>query len=424
VEAPDAAKKPKTIWQILGPGIVTGASDDDPSGIGTYSQAGAQFGFGMLWTLLFTFPLMCAIQEISARIGRTTGHGIAGNLRRHFPKWVSYPVIVLVFVANTLNIGADLGAMGQSLRLLIGGPPLVYVLLFAIACFGLPAMLSYKKYEGILRWLTVVLFAYVIAAFTVHVPWSGALRSTVVPSLKLDVSYLAILVAVLGTTISPYLFIWQASEEAEGVKNSKGEKALIRSPEEAPVQLRRIRIDTYIGMLFSNSVAWFIMLASAVTLFATGHHQISSAQDAAEALRPIAGHFAFLLFTVGIIGTGLLAVPVLAGSAAYALGEQMRRRVGIDFSPKRAPAFYVIFGTATFLGASINFSSINPIRALVWSAIINGVVAVPVMVAMMLMVRNPKVMGDIAHQGKWLHRFGWLATFVMAVAVLAMFATS
>lgn len=413
----------KTIFQIMGPGLITGASDDDPSGIGTYSQAGAQFGFGMLWTMLFTYPLMSAIQEIAARIGRVTGRGVSSNLRRHYPKWFSVPLVLLVFIANVLNLGADLGAMGASLKLLMGGPALLYVILFALICFLVPAACNYKRYAGILKWLTVVLFAYVITAFVVKVPWATALSRTVEPDIRLNVNYLSLLVAVLGTTISPYLFFWQASEEAEEVHTSKEERALIRDPSETKEQLRRIRIDTYLGMFFSNSIAWFIMLASAATLFATGHRDIASAQEAAQALKPIGGNIAFALFALGIVGTGLLAVPVLAGSAAYAVGEQMKQRVGIDYSPRRAPVFYAIFGVAVLIGAALNFTSINPIRALVWSAIINGVVAVPVMVAMMLMVHNEKVMGSLAHKSNWLYRFGWLATAVMGVAVVAMFAT-
>ena len=421
----DAGEQPKrkTIFQVLGPGLITGASDDDPSGIGTYSQAGAQFGFGMLWTMLLAYPLMSAIQEIAARIGRVTGRGVSANLRRHYPRWFSLPIVGLVLVANVLNLGADLGAMAASFKLLVGGVALVYVVVFAAVCFFVPAAFSYKKYANFLKWLTIALFSYVATAFVVHVPWTEAFRRTVEPDIHFNVGYLSLLVAVLGTTITPYCFFWQASEEAEEVNTSKAEKALIRSPSETKVQFKRIRIDTYLGMLFSNVVAWFIILAAAATLNAHGLTDITSAQEAAQALKPLGGQVAFFLFAAGIVGTGLLAVPILAGSAAYAVGEQMKRRVGIDYSPKRAPVFYAIFGVATAIGAALNFTSINPIKALVWSAIINGVVAVPVMVAMMLMVHNEKVMGPLAHHGKWLYRFGWLATVVMGIAVIAMFAT-
>lgn len=419
----DDNPKKKTLLQILGPGLITGASDDDPSGIGTYSQVGAQFGFGMLWTMLFTYPLMSAIQEISARIGRTTGHGLAGNLRRHYPTWFGYPLVTLLLVANVLNIGADIGAMGASLKLLIGGPALVYDVGFSLICFVGAAAFSYKKYSLILKWMTVGLFAYVATAFTVKVPWAQALQATVTPNLSLNVDYLAALVAVLGTTISPYLFFWQASEEAEEIQLKKEERALKGHPEQATTEFRRIRIDTYLGMFFSNAVAWFVILAAAVTLHAHGQTDIDSAQQAAQALQPLGGKLAFFLFAAGIIGTGLLAVPILAGSAAYAIGEELRRRVGIEFSPRRAPFFYVVMGVATVLGVGLNFTPINPIRALVWCAVINGVVAVPVMIAMMLMTRNEKVMGSMATKGGLLNWMGWLATAVMSVAVLAMFAT-
>ena len=422
--ANDAKHKPRNLFQILGPGLITGASDDDPSGIGTYSQAGAQFGFGMLWAVLFTWPLMSAVQEISARIGRTTGRGIAANLRRYYPKWFSYPIVGLLCVANILNIGADIGAMGASLKLLIGGPAAVYDCAFAALCVMVPAMLSYKKYASILRWLTLVLFAYVIAAFLLHVPWSDSLYSTIVPKITFQSSYIALMVGVLGTTISPYLFFWQASEEAEEVQLKKDERALKQHPEEAKHQLRRIRIDTVIGMFYSNAVAWFIMLAAALTLHREGITNIQSAAEAAHALRPLGGEFAFLLFAAGIIGTGLLAVPVLAASAAYAVGEEMKRRVGLEFSPKKAPVFYTVMALATAIGLAINFlHGINPIEALVWCAIINGVLSVPLMFTMMLMVSNPKVVGEITCS-KWLLVIGWIATVLMALAVAAMLATA
>ena len=408
---------------MLGPGLITGASDDDPSGIGTYSQVGAQFGFGMLWTMLFSYPLMSAIQEISARIGRTTGKGIGANLRNHYPNWFSYPMVFMLLLANILNIGADLGAMGASLKLLIGGPALLYDVLFAAACFGGAALLSYKKYSSVLKWLSLVLLAYVSVAFVIKVPWGEALRSTVVPKFSLKADYLAAIVAVLGTTISPYLFFWQASSEAEEVQIVKEDKPLKKAPDQAKYHLKRIRIDTYFGMLISNAVAWFIILAAAVTLHAKGQTDIGSAQQAAEALKPIGGKFAFLLFAGGIIGTGMMAVPVLAGSAAFAIGEEMKTKVGLDYTPQKAPTFYVIMALATLIGVGLNFTPINPIKALVWSAVINGVVAVPVMVAMMLMIRNNKIMGPLVNRGRWLYIFGWIATIVMGAAVIAMFLT-
>jgi len=413
----------KPILQMLGPGLITGASDDDPSGIGTYSQAGAQFGFGMLWVILFTYPLMCAIQEISARIGRTSGRGLAANMRRFFPRWFAFPVVALLLAANILNLGADLGAMAAAAKLLIGGPALLYVVGFAIVSFLGAAFFRYKQYSNVLKWLSMILFAYLVVPFLVKVPWAEAIRHTVVPEIHYEGGFIALLVGIFGTTISPYLFFWQASGEAEESRIDPESSPLRTSPEQAPAELNRIRIDTLIGMGVSNVVAWFIILSAAVTLFISGHHDIQSASDAASALKPLGGQLATLLFSVGIIGTGLLAVPVLAGSAAYALGEELKARVGIDFSPKRAPIFYTVMGVATALGVALNFSPINPIKALVWSAVLNGIVAVPVMVAMMLMVRDERIMGPLKERGPVLYGFGWLATGVMGLAVVAMFLT-
>jgi NRAMP (natural resistance-associated macrophage protein)-like metal ion transporter len=420
---PTVKSKEKSVLQMLGPGLITGASDDDPSGIGTYSQVGAQFGFGMLWTMLFSYPLMSAIQEISARIGRTTGRGIGGNLRKHYPNWFGYPIVFMLFAANILNIGADLGAMGASLKLLIGGPVLIYDLLFALACFGGAAFLSYKKYSAILKWLSLVLLAYIAVAFIIKVPWGEALHGTVVPAFTLKSDYLSAIVAVLGTTISPYLFFWQASSEAEEVQIAPEDQPLKKAPDQVKYNLKRIRIDTYFGMFISNAVAWFIILAAAVTLHAKGQTDIGSAQQAAEALKPIGGKFAFLLFAGGIIGTGMMAVPVLAGSAAFAIGEELKTKVGLDYTPQKAPIFYAVMAIATLIGVGLDFTPINPIKALVWSAMINGVVAVPVMVAMMLMIRNKKIMGPLVNRGRWLYVFGWMATIVMSAAVIGMFIT-
>jgi NRAMP (natural resistance-associated macrophage protein)-like metal ion transporter len=409
---------------LLGPGLIAGASDDDPAGIATYSQSGAMFGYGMLWLMPFVWPFMSAIQEIAARIGRTTGHGIAQNLRRHYPKWFSIPIVVLLCAANVLNLGADLGAMGVSLKLMIGGPAQLYVALFAVLSVLGVTLLSYRRYARLLRWLTIFLMAYVGAAMASQVDWSAALRGTLIPSVALEPGYLAMIVAVLGTTISPYVFFWQASEEAEEVRISKPDHALKSHPEEAPAQLRRIRWDTLIGMLFSNATAWFIMLTCASTLHESGVTRIDTAEQAAEALRPLAGQGAFYLFALGIIGTGLLAVPVLAGSAAYAVGEELRQRVGIEYPPKKAPYFYAVFGIATLLGVGISLSGINPMRALVLSAIVNGVVAVPLMAAMLLMVRSERVMGPISHRSPTLIALGWAATLLMAAAAIAMAAVS
>ena len=413
---------PRKFLQTLGPGLITGASDDDPSGIATYSQVGAQFGYSVLWTMLFSYPLMTAIQEISARLGRVTGRGIAGNMRLHYPRWLMIPIILLLLAANTLNLGADISAMGASLQLLVGGPAPLYAALFALGSLLLQVFVSYTRYTMILKWLCLSLFTYVGIVFVVRVPWGEALRGTLLPSIHLNADYLTALIAVLGTTISPYLFFWQASAEVEEVHTVPGERPLRRAPEQAPAELARISVDTWLGMGASNLIAFFIILTTAVTLHASGRTHIDTAAQAAEALRPVAGQFAFLLFGVGIIGTGLLAIPVLAGSAAYAIGEALHWRTGLDRKPTEARGFYAVLAVATLLGLGLTFLSFDPIRALFWSAVINGVVAVPIMILMMLMGTSRKVMGDFTLSG-WLLVVGWLSTTVMALAALGLFAT-
>ena len=413
----------KGLLECLGPGLITGASDDDPSGVATYSQAGAKFGLGMLWTTLFTLPLMAAIQEISARIGRITGKGIAANLQRHYSPWISYPIVMLLIIANTLNIGADIGAMGAGVQLLIGGPAHLYVVLLAGLSLFLQIQIPYCRYAKYLKWLTVALFAYVGVVFTVHIPWGQTFHAMIIPPIQMKAEYLALLVAVLGTTISPYLFFWQASLEVEDMQAAPNEKALNQQPSQAREQLRRIRLDTYTGMTFSNLIAFFIILTTAVTLHANGVTEIESAEQAATALRPIAGKWAFLLFAMGIIGTGMLALPVLAGSGAYALGELLKWPTGLERKWREAKGFYAILAVATIIGAAMNFTHIDPIKALIWSAVLNGVVAVPTMVVMMLMTHNAAVMGKLTLISKNLRALGWLATAVMLLAVIAMFAT-
>ncbi len=336
LDAPTAVKQPTwpTFRDVMGPGLITGASDDDPSGIATYSQAGAQFGYGVGWTLLLTYPLMCAIQLISAQVGRVTGRGLAGNLRRHYPTWLLYPLVGLLVIANTINLGADLGAMAAALHLLIAGPVVLYIAAFAIVTVLAEVYMRYARYASILRWLTLSLFAYVGAVFVVGVPWRTVAQNLVLPHISLDGGYLTVVVAVFGTTISPYLFFWQAGEEVEKEKDDPIAKPLIRAPEQAPVEMARMQIDTLVGMGFSNIVALFIMLTTAATLNAHGVTDIQTSSQAAEALRPIAGRFAFTVFALGIIGTGLLAVPVLAGSAAYAVGEALGWRVGSGEAPR------------------------------------------------------------------------------------------
>jgi NRAMP (natural resistance-associated macrophage protein)-like metal ion transporter len=413
--------KPRLL-DTLGPGLITGASDDDPSGIGTYSQAGAQFGLGISWMMLITYPLMASIQEISARVGRVTGRGIAGNVCRHYPGWLMQIIVVLLFVTNAVNIGADLGAMGDALRLLVPAPASLYVVLFGVACILAQTFLQYALYVRVLKWLCLSLFAYVAALATVHVPWGEALKGLVIPRLTWNANFLTTMVAIAGTTISPYLFFWQAAEEAEDIRVKPERTPLKRAHHQAPAAFARIRADTLVGMAFSNVIAIAIIITTAATLHGNRVTDIESSAQAAEALKPVAGEFAYLIFTLGIIGTGLLAVPVLAGSAAYALGEGRRWPVGLDRQPKEAAAFYASIAIATLIGIGLNFTPINPIKALYWSAVINGVVAVPVMVLLMLMTANRSIMGDFTIGG-WLRALGWLSTAAMAACVVGMVLT-
>ena len=420
---PSPVKQPEhpKLMQIMGPGLITGASDDDPSGIATYSQAGAQFGYAMSWTMLFSYPLMVAIQMISAEIGRVTGKGIAGNLRGNYPSALLYGLVGLLLVANTINLGADLGAMAAALKLLIGGPQLAYIALFGVVSVLLEVFARYSRYVSILKWLSLSLFAYVATVLIVQVSWRDVLAG-LVPHITLDGKYITMVVAILGTTISPYLFFWQANVEVEDEQENPVSKPLKDAPEQAPMEMERIRLDTYIGMGFSNIVALFIIIATAATLHAHGITDIQTSSQAAEALRPIAGKFAFWVFALGIIGTGMLALPVLAGSAAYAVGEVFDWPVGLAQQPKRAKAFYGTIAGATLIGALLNFTPLDPIKALFWSAVINGVVAVPVMIMIMLMAAKPAIMGQFVLPIR-LKVMGWLATAVMTAATIGMFAT-
>jgi Mn2+/Fe2+ NRAMP family transporter len=376
----------------------------------------------MTWLMLFTWPLMAAIQEISARIGRVTGKGIAANLREHYSVWLLHPIVTLLLIANFINLGADLGAMGDALRLLIGGPRGFYVILFAAACTTLEIFSSYQRYVKILKWMTLSLFAYVATALIVHVPWGEVAYDTIVPQMSWQKDYIVVIVAVLGTTISPYLFFWQSSEEAEEERVNPAAHPLTEHPEEARGEIRRIEIDTYVGMGLSNLVAFFIMVTTAATLHANGVTDVQTSEQAAEALRPIAGQFAFIVFSLGILGTGVLAVPVLAGSSAYALAEAMQWSTGLGRQPGEAKRFYATIVGGTLIGVGINFVNIDPIKALFWSAVINGVVAVPVMVIMMIMAMQPKVMGQFTlPRPLWV--LGWLSTAAMAFAVVTMLAT-
>lgn len=404
---------------VLGPGLITGASDDDPSGIATYSQAGAQFGYGLTWTMLFSYPLMSAVQEISARIGRTTGRGIAGNMRVYYPNWLLQAIVVLLLIANTINIGADLGAMADALRLIVGGPQLLYVVLFAGISVALEIFLKFSRYVSILKWLTVSLFAYFGTILFVHVPWAEIARGLFIPTLSPDPQFWTTVVAIFGTTISPYLFFWQASQEVEEEKADPRRKPLKKAPRQSTHAIKRIRVDTYVGMAFSNVVALAIMITAGATLHAGGVTDITSSSQAAEALKPVAGQFAFTIFALGIIGTGLLAIPVLAGSAGYALGEARKWPIGLEREPLKAKAFYATIALATFLGACLDFTPVNPIKALYWSAVVNGVVAVPVMVVMMLMTARRDVMGSVVVPVA-ARLVGWAATGIMTLAAAVM----
>jgi NRAMP (natural resistance-associated macrophage protein)-like metal ion transporter len=412
----------KDFFKRLGPGLITGASDDDPSGIGTYSQAGAQLGYGIGWTMLFTYPLMAAIQEIAARIGRVTGHGIAGNVCRNFPAPAVWFLIILLFVANTINIAADLGAMADALKLLIGGPSVPYVVAFGALSVLAQIFFDYDRYVMVLKWLTLSLFTYVVAAVIVHVPWDEALVGILIPKISLDGAFLTTLVAILGTTISPYLFIWQSSQEAEEQRIDKDKKPLKQDTAEAAAEFQRIRLDTLVGMGFSNLIALAIIITTASTLHAKGIIDIQSSAQAAEALKPVAGVFAEFIFALGIIGTGLLALPVLAGSTAYAVGEGRKWPVGLSRKPRQALAFYSVVAVSVGLGIALNFTSIDPIKALYWSAVVNGILAAPVMVFLMVLVRRKKVMGELVVSG-WLYGLGWASTGAMALCIVGMFAS-
>ena len=412
----------KQVLAQMGQGLVTGASDDDPSGIATYSQVGAQFGYGLLWTMFLSYPLMAAIQEISARIGRVTGCGIAANLRKSYPKPLLYSVLTVMSIANIFNLGADIGAMGAALQLLIPGNIIIFTITCSVASLIAVLFTPYSKYVKYLKWLPLSLFAYVGVIFFVHVPWSEALRGALIPHIQLTKLYLAALIAVLGTTISPYMFFWQASQEVQEVKNNRGEESLKSAPTQARHQLSRIRIDTYVGMAFSNLIAFFIILTAASTLHAHGITEISSSAQAATALEPLAGRFAFILFVCGIVGTGLLAIPVLAASAAFGIGEACRWQISLERPPKHAIRFYSVIAAATLIGLSLNFLHINPVKALFWAAILNGVVAAPLMAVIMIIASSQKVMGKFVIPS-YLKCVGWIATGVMLCVCLGVFFT-
>jgi len=414
--------RPRRWLSQLGPGLITGAADDDPSGIATYSQAGAQFGFQLGWTVVLTYPLMVGIQMVSARMGRVTGHGLASNIRRHFPRPVLYGIVAMLVAANTINVAADIAAMGEALQLVVGGPEHGHAVVFGVTCLLLQVFLPYQRYVRYLKWLTLALLSYVAVVFTIHVPWREALRGIVWPHLVLNGDALTVIVAVFGTTISPYLFFWQAAQEVEEVNADPRAFPLRDAPDTARRHLRRIKADTYIGMGFSNLIALCIIVSAAATLYAAGIHEVRTASQAAEALRPLAGEAAFLLFSLGIIGTGMLAVPVLAGSAAYAVAEAFEWKSGLDLKLLEAREFYAIVALATLGGVALDFTPIDPFKALFWTAVLNGVIAVPIMIVMMLLADDARVMGPFTVTRR-LKALGWLCTWTMAAAVIAMFVT-
>jgi NRAMP (natural resistance-associated macrophage protein)-like metal ion transporter len=410
---------PLAALKKLGPGLVTGAADDDPSGIATYSQAGAQYGFGLLWTIVLTYPLMAGIQMICARIGLVTGRGLASNMQRSYPVTLTLPLIFLLLIANIINIAADLSAMSDAVKLAIGGPRHFYSIIIGGTCLLLQVFIPYHRYLPILKWLTLSLFAYVGTVFASHVDWSHVIQETFLPHISFDANYVLLVVGVFGTTISPYLFFWQAAEEVEDIADVPDRKSLIDHPAQAPRELKRVTFDTMFGMGFSNTISFFIMLTTAATLFPAGIHNIQTSAEAAAALRPIAGDFAFILFALGILGTGLLAIPVLAGSAAYAVAEIMKKPASLKLTIWTAKHFYAVIVIATLIGVGLDFSGIDPIKALIWSAVINGIVAVPLMIAVMHMSSMTKIMGDFTIKGKT-KLLGWLATALMTVTAIIL----
>jgi NRAMP (natural resistance-associated macrophage protein)-like metal ion transporter len=403
----------------LGPGLITGAADDDPSGIATYSQAGAQAGFNLLWTMVLTFPLMVAIQMVSALIGRVTGNGLARNMGEVMPGWLVSILVTLLFTANTINVGADLAAMGEAARLVTGLSGHGFTIAFAFLSLILQLFIPYRRYARFLTALTLSLFAYVALIFTVHLDWGGIGLGLIGVHAELSERAATTIVAVFGTTISPYLFFWQSAQEVEEVGQHRAAKPLLAAPRQARSALSRIRFDTIAGMFISNLIAVAIMISTAATLHQAGKTNIRTAAEAASALEPLAGHFAFLLFAIGIIGTGLLAVPVLAGSAAYAVGESRGWKTGLDNMPWHAQGFYGVIGAAVILGLGIDYSGLDPIKALYWSAVLNGMISVPMMAAMMYVAGHHGKMGRF-RVGPLLGGLGWISTAVMAAATIAM----
>jgi NRAMP (natural resistance-associated macrophage protein)-like metal ion transporter len=405
----------------LGPGLITGAADDDPSGISTYSVTGASFGYAPLWTALFSFPLMAAVQVMCARLGLVTGRGLASNLRRNYPRGVVWGACALLVIANVVNIGADLGGMAEATSMVAGISHLIWTPIYAALVVSLLFWISYSLIAKVFKWLTLILFAYIIAAFLGHPDWRAVLHSTFVPHIEWSSNYLAAFVGILGTTISPYLFFWQASQEVE--EERKMGRRTVREREGATYEeLRKSRTDVLTGMFFSNLVMYFIILTTAATLHAHGKTSIETAQQAAEALKPVAGNGAYLLFTLGLIGTGMLGVPVLAGAAAYAIAEARVWRGTLEDKPQLAKKFYAVVAVSMLLGLSLNYAGIHAVKMLFLAAVLNGVLAPPLIILVVLLTSNKKVMGNRVNPPvlKWL---GWAAAAIMAAAAIGMFAT-
>ncbi|HEY1561601.1 MAG TPA: divalent metal cation transporter [Caulobacteraceae bacterium] len=426
IDAPPPSGALAAAWRRLktnplahvGPGLITGVADDDPSGIATYSQAGAQFGLNMLWTMPVAYPLMAAIQSICARIGRVTGKGLAANIKTAFPAPVLRIVVAMLLIANTLNIAADVAAMGEVSELVTGVNRHLMTVVFVVVTLGMQMFVPYHRYVRFLKWLTLSLLAYAAVLFTVHVPWGQVALRTVWPQLSLNAATATVVVGIFGTTISPYLFFWQASEEVEDMQARHGGALALGSPEAAS-ELRRIRWDTWSGMLYSDASAFFMILATAVTLHVAGITDIQTAAQAASALRPLAGDFAFMLFALGILGVGLIGVPVLAGSGAYALCETMGWKWGLERRTRDARGFYGVIAVSVLLALIIQYSPINPMKALFWSAVINGVVAIPLMAVIVILVSKKSVMGPYV-ASRSLIVLGWVGTALMGVAAAMM----
>jgi len=402
----------------LGPGLITGAADDDPSGISTYSVTGAAFGYAQLWTVFFAFPLMAAVQIMCARLGLVSGQGLAGVLRRRYPKWVLLGACALLAIANTVNIGADLGGMAEAMEMMTGLPSLMWLPLFAGLIVVLLVWSSYRHMARVLKWLTLVLFAYVAAAFMAHPRWSQVLRASFIPHIEWTASYIATFVAILGTTISPYLFFWQAAQEVEE-ERAKGRRTVHARRGATDEELRAARTDVLTGLVLAGMVMYFIILTTGATLYETGQRDIETARQAAEALKPLAGNAAYLLFTVGLVGTGMLGIPALAGSAAYAVTEAMHWRGSLDDRPRVAKKFYGVLAAAVALGLALNYLEVNAVKMLFYAAVVNGVLAPPLIVLVTMLTSDKKVMGERVNSPvlKWL---GWLTALVMTAATIAM----